>query len=104
MEGAPELVGVIEFGVGQFQCASVSGMDMNYLFVECVYSLVAICSDLLSLPNGAISYSMGSTDIRPINTIATQSCNDGYTLNGDTTRTCGSDGVWNGSVPTCQRK
>ncbi|XP_064386974.1 sushi, von Willebrand factor type A, EGF and pentraxin domain-containing protein 1-like [Halichondria panicea] len=62
-----------------------------------------ICSDLLSLPNGAISYSsMGSTDIRPINTIATHSCNDGYTLNGDTTRTCGSDGVWNGSVPTCQ--
>ncbi|XP_064386409.1 receptor-type tyrosine-protein phosphatase delta-like isoform X3 [Halichondria panicea] len=61
-----------------------------------------ICSDSPSLPNGVISYNGGSTDIRPINTIATHSCNTGYTLNGDSVRVCQNDRTWNGSPPTCQ--
>ncbi|XP_064386046.1 CUB and sushi domain-containing protein 2-like [Halichondria panicea] len=63
---------------------------------------ILICSDLPSLPNGAISYNGGSTDIRPINTIATHSCNTGYTLNGDSVRVCQNDRTWNGSPPTCR--
>ena len=35
---------------------------------------------------------------------ATYSCNIGFTLNGDQTRTCGSDGSWSGSEPSCQSK
>ena len=35
---------------------------------------------------------------------ATYSCNIGFTLNGDQTRTCGSDGSWSGSEPSCQGK
>ena len=31
------------------------------------------------------------------------SCDDGYDLTGDTTREC-SDGVWQGSQPSCQSK
>ncbi len=61
-----------------------------------------ICSDLPSLLNGAICYNGGSTDIRPLNTIATHSCNTGYTLNGDSVRVCQNDRTWNGSPPTCQ--
>lgn len=30
------------------------------------------------------------------------SCNTGYTLVGDDTRTCQETGVWGGSNPTCQ--
>ncbi len=59
------------------------------------------CSDL-SLTNGVINYNMGSP--RPVNTVATYTCNNGYTLRGDTTRTCGSDGQWSGNDPTCQGK
>ncbi len=62
------------------------------------------CSDLTSPTNGAIAYNMGTTSQRPEDTVATYTCNPGYTLNGDTTRTCGSDGMWSGSPPVCHRK
>ena len=50
------------------------------------------------------AYNMGTASPRPVDTVATYTCVTGYTLNGVTTRTCGSDGVWNGSPPVCQRK
>ncbi len=62
------------------------------------------CSDLIALTNGMISYNMGTASLRPVNTVTTYTCNPGYTLNGDTTRTCESNGVWSGSYPVCQRK
>ncbi len=63
------------------------------------------CSDLIAPTNGMIGYNnMGTASQRPVNTMATYTCNPGYTLNGGSTRTCGSDGVWSGSTPTCQRK
>ncbi|XP_064386393.1 CUB and sushi domain-containing protein 3-like [Halichondria panicea] len=65
------------------------------------------CSDLPSLTNGDIDYGgAGSTNSRQVDTMATYTCDTGYTLNGVTTRTCGSDGVWSGSgnglPPNCQ--
>ena len=34
---------------------------------------------------------------------ATYTCNAGYNLVGGGTRTCQANGMWSGSVPTCQR-
>ena len=63
------------------------------------------CSDFPRLMNGDITYTDGLVDSRPINTIATFTCDTGYTLSGGIiNRTCGSDGVWSGSAPVCQRK
>ena len=63
------------------------------------------CPDLIVPANGMISYNMGSASPRPVSTVATYTCNSGYTLNGgSSTRTCGSNGVWSGSELTCQRK
>ncbi len=78
----------------------------NNVYVECVpVPVVITCSDLPSLTNGDIDYGgSGSTNSRPVDTVATYTCNPGYTLNGGTTRTCGSDEVWSGLAPTCQRK
>ncbi len=62
------------------------------------------CPDLTVPANGVISYNMGTTSPRPVNTVATYTCVTGYTLTGGSTRTCGSDGVWSGFAPVCHRK
>ncbi len=70
-----------------------------------LFPCIVTCSDLPSLTNGNIDYGgAGSPDSRHVDTVATYTCDTGYTLNGGTTRTCGSDGVWSGSASTCQRK
>ncbi len=79
----------------------------NNVYVECVPVPIVTCSDLPSLTNGDIDYGGGgSIDSRSVNTVATYTCDTGYTLSrlSSTTRTCGSDGVWSGSAPVCQRK
>ena len=58
-----------------------------------------VCTNLMDLVNEDVAYNM---DDRPVDTVATYTCNHGYTLNGGTTRTCRSDGIWNGSDPTCE--
>ncbi len=103
METLPELVVVMESGVGHLQCASVSEMECGLLYCTCFCT--GICFDVTSLMNGMISYSGDeSPDNRPVATMATYTCNPNYTLNGGSIRTCGSDGVWSGSPPMCLRK
>ncbi len=80
------------------QCVSVCGMECGHCYVECTCFSTGICSDLPSLTNGMISYSDESTNNRLVDTVATYTCDTDYTLNGDTTRTCGSDGIWIGST------
>ncbi|XP_064394450.1 sushi, von Willebrand factor type A, EGF and pentraxin domain-containing protein 1-like isoform X2 [Halichondria panicea] len=61
-----------------------------------------MCADLPSILNGAIAYNDNTMHQKPVNTVATYSCNAGHTLyNGSTTRTC-QDSVWTGSSPTCK--
>ena len=75
------------------------------VYIECVPVPIEICSDLPSLEFGNIDYGgAGSPDSGPVDTVATYTCNPGYTLNGGSTRTCGSNGMWSGLAPTCQRK
>ena len=52
------------------------------------------CSDLTAPTNGMIGYDMETMNARPVNTVATYTCDTGYTLNGGITRTCRSDGEW----------
>ncbi len=74
----------------------------NNVYVECVPVPIVTCSDLPSLANGDIDYGgAGSPGSRPVDTVATYTCDTGYTLDGGTTRFCAS-GVWSGSPPTCQ--
>ena len=35
---------------------------------------------------------------------AIYSCDEGYMIDGDETRTCGANGEWSGSEPQCVRK
>ena len=55
------------------------------------------CSALANPANGQVS-TTGTT----FGQTATYSCNTGYNLMGDNTRTCEAGGEWSGSEPTCQ--
>ncbi len=74
--------------------------------INCVFFAVrtTTCSDLSVPTNGMIAYDTGSMDARPVNTVATYTCNTGYMLTGDMTRNCGAGGMWSGTDPTCTRK
>ena len=57
-----------------------------------------------------IAFAADTTPQFEIGTVATHSCNAGYALVGDMTRTCEDDdqadivSVWSGTAPTCERK
>ena len=55
------------------------------------------CSDLPNPENGRVIVS-GEV----IGSIATYDCDDGYTLNGLSTRICRDDQEWSGVAPTCR--
>ena len=86
-------------------------MDLvNYLYLFCdAASAYCSCSlrDLSpslveenrvcgSVSGGGVCYSGDS-----VGSVAVYFCDDGYTLEGDTTRECLSSGLWNGSTPQC---
>ena len=56
------------------------------------------CSNLANPTNGQFSHTGGAT----FGQTATYSCNTGYNLVGDSTRTCQATGVWSGSASICQ--
>ena len=60
---------------------------------------VVDCGDLEDPANGEVSVS-GTT----VNSVATYSCNTGYTLTGDNMRMCLETGLWSGSEPSCTSK
>ena len=68
----------------------------------CTISAI-ICLPLGAITNGQVTY---STFPHNFGTVATFTCNTGFSLSGDSTRTCGGDGssqngVWSGSSPVC---
>ena len=59
--------------------------------------MIVDCGILQNPSNGYIELSgteEGST--------ATYHCNEGYELEGNQIRECGSDGMWSGEEPTCE--
>ena len=56
------------------------------------------CGNLTDPSNGQVNLTAGTT----FGENATYSCNTGYNLVGDSTRTCQATGNWSGSEPTCQ--
>ncbi len=55
---------------------------------------------MITVPNGLVSTSSGTTFMNT----ATYTCDDGYTLNGVSTRTCQANGTWSLTAPTCDRE
>ena len=65
---------------------------------HCILHIISteiLCEELQNPTNGQVSMTGQS-----IGSIATYTCDSGYELIGDDTRTC-EDGVWTGQEPTC---
>ena len=55
------------------------------------------CGDLSDIPDGEVDYTSST-----VGSTATYTCNTGFELVGQ--RSCQSSGIWEGTVPSCQRK
>ena len=76
----------------------VHGNTYFNIYSICTFSYSAVnCPDLAGPANGQVVPS-GSI---PAST-ATYTCNSGYRLNGDSSRTCQDSGEWSGTAPTCE--
>ena len=87
-----------------FVLAICTDQECKIAFIIMCAVSTTTCSDLTAPTNGMIGYNAETMNTRPVNTVATFTCKTGYTVTGDMTRTCGADGVWSGTNPTCTRK
>ena len=73
------------------------------------YCTAIVCPGLSAIVDGSISYDPAGTAPFSYNTVATYSCNPGFSLQGSPTRTCTGDGtsvdgMFDGTAPSCARK
>ena len=68
------------------------------LHVIFIILIVVDCGSLTDPANGQVDLTSGTT----FGQTATYTCNTGYNLVGDSTRTCQTAGVWSESAPTCE--
>ena len=86
---------------------TISVVGVCLLFMIHINSIAAItCSALNPITNGTITYDLDTSDPFDFGTTATITCNIGFNLGGDSTRTCSGDGLstngmWSGSAPIC---
>ena len=71
----------------------------NYACFDDCKSCAVRCLSLPPLLNGMIAYNSPASFRE--NTVATYSCNYGYLLIGESTRTCQSDITWSNTAPYC---
>ena len=62
---------------------------------------ISDCGGLSSPGNGSVSTEEQTTTYGQV---ANYTCNPGYTLIGEQSRTCQQDGNWSGSPPVCEVK
>ena len=80
----------------ELQCHS----HIDLLCVALSLSTVADDCGPLNPPTDGLVSITGTT----VGSTATYTCNDGFGLQGQSTRTCQTNGQWSGSAPICQRK
>ena len=81
-----------------------ASVELNLtMYRLCMFTISGPCSDLPPLMNGVITYTDGLADSRPVDSVSTYTCDNGYTITaGESFRVCQNDGTWDGPTPTCQ--
>ena len=68
-----------------------------------MYFTDGICVSL-SVSHGEVSYSTSPVNEKYlVDTVASFSCNYGYTRSGSASRTCQTSANWNGEITTCSQ-
>ena len=55
----------------------------------------------MTITNGILIYNQPGEDQTLAGATVTYTCNTGYTLSGNSMRTCQASGAWSGTAPTC---
>ena len=79
-------------------------MCSNVDVLDCL--VVIDCGGLPDPGDGQVTFTPGavvSVDTG-LNAVATYTCSEGYSLDGDVMRTCQANGQWDGAEPSCTRK
>ena len=76
-------------------------MTFNCIFNA--YVLTVNCQTPTQITNGNVACSLGDDGIYSYEDTCTVTCNSGYTLTSSDTRTCQSNGSWNGLDGACNR-
>ena len=72
------------------------------------FSTAIVCPALEDLDNGLIVYDADNLTEFSLSTVATFTCNQAFSLDGNSTRICMDDdqadtiGVWSGQMPSCE--
>ena len=77
-------------------CLFVIDMSVSCSVRDLSPSLVELNRVCGSVNGGGVCYSGDS-----VGSVAVYFCDDGYTLDGNSTRECLSSGLWNGTTPHC---
>ena len=72
-----------------------SPIDLHDVFL--FLATAVDCGNLTAPANGSVSHIAGT-----FGQTATYSCNTGYNMVGNNTRTCQAEGNWSGNTPACQ--
>ena len=67
-------------------------------------SILVLCLSLSDPNNGTINCSLGADGVPSYEDTCNFTCNTGYELTSNDTRTCQSNGSWSGSVVMCTGK
>ena len=81
-------------------CYHFEDINTQQIYISCcIFSLTAVnCGTLTNPANGQVNHTAGTT----FGQRAAYTCDVGYNLVGENTRTCQAGGVWSGNAPTCQ--
>ena len=78
-----------------------AGIYSNHCII-CAYmwpAAVRCTREVLTNPdNGVVAMTNGNV----FQSVATYTCNEGFTVIGNATRVCGANGEWSSSTPECQ--
>ena len=98
-------------GVEQLQSVNVCSIErvIQSVWHDCVSLHTAILCDPLTLGNGTTHYSPDTESPFEFGTVASQECDEGFSLSGSGTRTCGENGIstvgeWTGEPASCAGK
>ena len=93
----------LKSGDNQATCLETAKWSQEIITCEQV-----TCEDIHKFPHGNVNYFHHLVDVgqkgKPVDTIATFSCNSGFQLNNANNISCQGDGQWSAVIPKCQRK